>query len=116
MDKRIERAGASSIGLTLEPAYPDGYIKNGQFSPYSYQNGGDWTWFGGRIVNQLIKYDYLEEAYEQLKPLMSRVVENDDFMEWYTRDNEPRGSSGCKGSAGVLYSAICSLEEKLGVD
>ena len=114
MNRRIKRAGASSIGLALEPAYPKGFIKNPQLTePYSYQNGGDWTWFGGRMVNQLINYDLLNEAYEHLKPLLSRVVENDDFFEWYTRDNVPRGSSGFKGSAGVLYSAIISLEEKL---
>ena len=116
MEKRIERAGASSIGLSIEPIYPEGLIKNDHLTPYTYQNGGDWTWYGGRIVNQLIKYDYLEEAYEHLKPLMARVVENDDFMEWYTKDNEPRGSTGYRGCAGVLYNAISSLEEKLGID
>ena len=67
MNRRIQRAGASSIGLALEPAYPKGFIKNPQLTePYTYQNGGDWTWFGGRMVNQLIKYDLLNEAYEHL--------------------------------------------------
>lgn len=114
MNKRIKRAGASSIGLTIEPAYPKGFIKNPQLTePYTYQNGGDWTWFGGRMVIQLINYDLLNEAYKHLKPFLSRVVENDDFIEWYTLENEPRGSSGFKGSSGVLYSAINSLEDKL---
>jgi glycogen debranching enzyme len=40
-------AGAASIGLTVYPPYPAGYFKNKSMRPFSYQNGGDWTWFGG---------------------------------------------------------------------
>ncbi|MGH7973441.1 MAG: hypothetical protein ACREIC_32390, partial [Limisphaerales bacterium] len=41
----VKAAGAASIGLTLYPPYPEGFFKNPQMrSPYSYQNGGDWSW------------------------------------------------------------------------
>jgi len=114
MEKRMERVNASSIGLSIEPAYPKGFIKNPQMEiPYTYQNGGDWTWFGARMVKQLVRYAYLEEAYKHLTPLVKRVVENDDFMEWYTLDNQARGSEKFKGSAGVLYDAIIELERSL---
>ena len=53
----MKEAGAPSIGLTLYPPYPNGYFVNKIMNPeYSYQNGGDWTWFGARTIQQLIKY------------------------------------------------------------
>ncbi len=109
----VEAAGAASIGLTLYPAYPDGFFKNPSMHAYGYQNGGDWTWFGARMIHQLIRYGYVEEAYEHLKPMLERVKENDGFYEWYTVDNEARGSGTFRGSAGVLYTAIRMLEEAL---
>ena len=49
MVDNVKQSGAPSIGLTVYPPYPKGLFKNpGMSIPYSYQNGGDWTWFGGR--------------------------------------------------------------------
>jgi glycogen debranching enzyme len=107
MVRRVKLAGAGSIGLTLYPPYPKGFFENKIMNPeYSYQNGGDWTWFGGRMIQQLIKYGFVQEAYEQVQPMVERVKENDGFFEWYSRDNKPRGSGTFRGEAGVLYTAI----------
>ncbi|MCP4309888.1 MAG: hypothetical protein GY790_01375 [Bacteroidetes bacterium] len=111
MIANVEASGAGSIGLTLYPPYPDGFYKNKSMYSYGYQNGGDWTWFGGRMIQQLIQYGFIEEAYEQLQPMVKRVKENDGFYEWYTVDNEPKGSGTFRGSAGVLYRAIIMLED-----
>lgn len=114
MVKRVKKAGAPSIGLTLYPPYPEGFFENQIMNPeYSYQNGGDWTWFGGRMIQQLVRYGFLQEAYEQLLPMTERVLENDGFYEWYSINNEPRGSGTFRGSAGVLYVAIEQLERAL---
>lgn len=113
LDKMIanmQAIDAGSIGLTMYPAYPEGYFKNKGMYPYGYQNGGDWTWFGGRMIQQLVRYGFVEEAYEQLLPMTKRVVENDGFFEWYTVSNEPKGSGTFRGSAGVLYKSIELLE------
>ncbi len=107
----VEAAGAASIGLTLYPPYPAGFFLNPSMTPYGYQNGGDWTWFGGRMIQQLIRYGFVEEAYEQVKPMMERVRVNNGFYEWYTINNEPRGSGTFRGSAGVLYKAIKLFDE-----
>ncbi len=57
-------AGAASIGLTVYPPYPEGFFKNPQMrSPYSYQNGGDWCWFGGRMIQALIEQGYIADVY-----------------------------------------------------
>jgi hypothetical protein len=39
-------------GLTISPPYPAGFFKNPSMVPYGYQNGGDWCWFGGRMIQQ----------------------------------------------------------------
>ena len=109
MVDNVQRAGAGSIGLTLYPVYPAGSFKNPSMGPYSYQNGGDWSWFGGRMIRQLIRHGLVEEAYRELIPMTSRVLRHDDFREWWSRDNQPRGSKQFRGSAGVLGMAIVEL-------
>ncbi|MDR7130933.1 glycogen debranching enzyme [Algoriphagus sp. 4150] len=112
MVSRVKQAGAPSIGLTIYPPYPEGFFANKIMNPvYSYQNGGDWTWFGGRMVLELVKNGFVKEAYEQIQPMTERVVKNKGFYEWYSIDNEPRGSGTFKGSAGVLVDAIEALEQ-----
>ncbi len=111
MINNVKASGAGSIGLTMYPPYPEGYYKNKSMYPYGYQNGGDWTWFGGRMIQQLIKYGFVEEAYEQIQPMVKRVKDNDGFFEWYTVDNKPKGSGTFRGSAGVLYKAILMFDE-----
>jgi len=107
----VKACGAGSIGLTLYPPYPEASYKNPSMYPYGYQNGGDWTWFGGRMIQQLVKYGLEDEAYEHLQPMVKRVKKNDGFYEWYTVGNQPMGSGTFKGSAGVLYMAIMMLEQ-----
>ena len=104
-------AGAASIGLTVYPTYPAGFFQNKSMRPYSYQNGGDWTWFGGRMIQQLIAYGYVEQAYQESLPMFERVKRNDGFFEWYTVDNKPSGSGIFRGSAGVLGKAVQMFHE-----
>ncbi len=116
MVSRVKQARAASIGLTLYPPYPAGFFENKIMNPeYSYQNGGDWTWFGGRMIQQLVKYGFIQEAYEQMLPMTERVLKNDGFYEWYSVNNEPRGSGTFRGSAGVLYKAIEMFEKELNI-
>lgn len=111
MAENVKASGAGSIGLTLYPPYPEGFFKNEGMYPYGYQNGGDWTWFGGRMIQQIIKNGFAAEAYEHIQPMVKRVKDNDGFFEWYTVNNEPKGSGTFRGSAGVLWKAVEMLEE-----
>ena len=111
MIANVKASGAGSIGLTMYPPYPEGSFENKGMYPYGYQNGGDWTWFGGRMIQQLIKNGFVEDAYGQMQPMVKRVKDNDGFYEWYTVNNEPEGSGTFRGSAGVLYKAILMFEE-----
>lgn len=110
MRANVRDAQAGSIGLTLFPPYPQGYFKNRSMTePYSYQNGGDWCWFGGRTIQQLVRHGFVAEAYAELKPMVERAQRH-GFHEWWSRNNEPRGSGQFRGSAGVLARAIEMLE------
>lgn len=111
MIENVEKSGAPSVGLTLYPTYPEGSFQNKSMFPYNYQNGGDWTWFGGRIIKQMIRNGFYQQAYEQIIPMLNRVIRNDGFYEFYSIDNKPSGSGEFRGSAGVLYDAILLLEE-----
>lgn len=110
MIDNVKKSGAASIGLTLYPTYPEGSFKNRSMYPYGYQNGGDWTWFGGRMIQQLIKYGFHQEAYDQIQPMVKRVKDNNGFFEWYSVGNKPRGSGTFRGEAGVIYTAIMMFE------
>ena len=123
----VERSGAPSIGLTIYPPYPKGFFKNKQTTvPYTYQNGGDWTWFGGRMIQQLVANGFPLEAYEEIQPMVNRVLKNKGFYEWYAIKRfdirksgfrwygslgKPNGSSEFRGEAGVLAKAIKMLRE-----
>lgn len=109
MQENVKSANAATIGLTIYPIYPAGSFKNKGMGPYMYQNGGDWTWFGGRMVTQLAKYGFHKEAKEAIEPMLQRVLKNNGFYEWYTPGNVPQGSSSFRGEAGVLWTAINHL-------
>ena len=102
----VSRSGMATIGLTIYPVYPEGYFHLGMSRPYFYQNGGDWTWFGGRMIKQLIRYGFVKEAYEEMHPMIERVIKTGRFYEWYGKDSMPMGSKNYKGCAGVLSEAI----------
>ena len=105
MQENVAAADAQSIGLTLYPAYPSGSFANPMMGAWQYQNGGDWTWFGARWIQALVQYGLLREAYDELQPMLQRVVDNKGFHEWYKLDGTAVGSGTYRGAAGVLYTA-----------
>lgn len=111
MLENVRLSGMPSIGLTLYPAYPDGFFRGGMSKAYVYQNGGDWTWFGGRTIQQLVANDFIREAYDEVQPMLKRVIKNQGFYEWYGMGETPDGSGHFKGSAGTLSKAIEMLRE-----
>lgn len=111
MLENVRLSGMPSVGLTLYPTYPEGFFRGGMSKPYNYQNGGDWTWFGGRTIQQLIAHGYVQEAYDEIRPMIDRVIKNKGFFEWYGMGNVPSGSGHFKGSAGTLAKAIEMFNE-----
>lgn len=99
----------ATIGITVYPPYPLKLYPN--MAPYNYQNGGDWTWFGGRMIQALTQNDLPAEAYTELQPMIARVIKNKGFFEWYdVQTGQAKGSGDFRGEAGVLYDAITQLK------
>lgn len=98
----------ATIGITVYPPYPEKEFPN--MKPYVYQNAGDWTWFGGRMVQALTEHGFVKEAYAELSPMLDRALSHHGFYEWYdVQTGTPKGSGDFRGEAGVLYDAIAEL-------
>lgn len=104
-------SGSGSVGVTLYPPYPAGFFLNTYWmgAEYFYQNGGDWPWFGGRIIQQMVAHGQPQLAYQEIGPMLDRVLRDDGFFEWYTRAGEGKGSAEYRGSAGQVAKAIDML-------
>lgn len=99
----------ATIGITVYPPYPEKEFPN--MKPYVYQNAGDWTWFGGRMIQALTEHGLVKEAYTELSPMLDRALSHHGFYEWYdVQTGEPKGSGDFRGEAGVLYDAIAALK------
>ncbi|PWV55814.1 GH36-type glycosyl hydrolase domain-containing protein [Chitinophaga sp. S165] len=100
----------ATIGITVYPPYPAAEFPN--MHPYVYQNAGDWTWFGGRMIQALIANGFIKEAIDELDPIIARTIARKGFYEWYdVRTGEPKGSGDFRGEAGVLFDTITMLRE-----
>lgn len=112
MVKNKVDSGSGTVGVSLYPPYPAGFFANTEYmgSEYYYQNGGDWPWFGARIIQQMVVAGQAQTAYTELGPMLDRVLRDNGFYEWYTRDGQARGSADYRGTAGQLAKAIDMLE------
>lgn len=100
----------ATIGMTVCPPYPLSAFPN--MAPYEYQNGGDWTWFGARMIQALIENGFIKEALNELTPMITRVIVQNGFYEWYdVRTGTPKGSGNFRGEAGVLFDTITMLKK-----
>ena len=98
----------ATIGMTVYPPYPLAAFPD--VPPYTYQNGGDWTWFGARMVQALVANGSARQGYTEIGPMVDRVLKNHGFYEWYdVKSGEPKGSGDFRGEAGVLYDSIQQL-------
>ncbi|MHA4809081.1 glucosidase family protein [Flavitalea flava] len=100
----------ATIGVTVYPPYPDIVFPN--MKAYIYQNAGDWTWFGGRMIVALAENGYVKEAWEELQPIIARTIKYNGFFEWYDiKTGQPKGSGDFRGEAGVYYDVIQILRK-----
>jgi len=97
--------------------------------PYEYQNGGQWDWFGGRLVRAMFENGFSAQAREKLIEIARKNILNGGLFEWDTKAGAGRGSDDYGGSAGSLARALYEgyfgfrpgekslvLEPNLGVD
>ncbi len=111
---RQKEFGVSTISGSLLPPYPAGFFKHPALDePYEYQNGGQWDWFGGKLVLAMFESGFSREAREKLIEIARKDIANGGLYEWDAKDGQGRGSDFYSGSAGSLARAL--VEGYLGV-
>jgi len=106
-EERRRRYAVSTIAGTLLPPYRAGLFAHPVMrEPWSYQNGGQWDWFGARLVLAAFEQGDAERARRWLGALARKAASNGGLYEWHTRAGEGRGSRTYAGSAGALAAAV----------
>ncbi len=96
-----------SVSYTLLPPYPQGFFPHPLLSsPWSYQNGGEWDWIGGRLVSALYQAGFRDEAETCLQEIAVRSLEDMNIFEWSDRSGNGQGASFFSGAAGILGEAL----------
>jgi hypothetical protein len=104
---RQRRLGVSTISGSLLPPYPPGFFKHPALDEtYEYQNGGQWDWFGGRLILAMFENGFAREALASLLEVVKKDLANEGLFEWDTKDGAGRGSDFYAGSAGSLARAL----------
>lgn len=104
---RQESFGMSTIGGVLLPPYPKNFFKHPMVDdPYEYQNGGQWDWFGGRIVYSMFEQGFSRQAREKLLEIAKKDLANRGLYEWDSPAGIGQGSTFYSGSAGSLAKAL----------
>jgi mannosylglycerate hydrolase MGH1-like protein len=97
----------STLSGVLLPPYPAGFFRHPiQRESYAYQNGGQWDWFGGRLLLAAFERGQAQVARRELGRIAAQAVRNRGLFEWSTRDGQGRGSGRYAGSAGALGAAV----------
>lgn len=105
--KRQQEFEMSTISGSLLPPYPPGLFKHPAMDePYEYQNGGQWDWFGGRLIYAMFENGFSRRAKEKLIEIVRKNITNAGLYEWETQEGSGRGSDYYAGSAGSLAKAL----------
>lgn len=105
--ERQKSSKISTISGTLLPPYPANLFKHPLLDdPFEYQNGGQWDWFGGRLIYAMFENGFSRMAKEKLIEILRKNLANRGFFEWENREGAGQGSDYFCGSAGSLSKAI----------
>ncbi len=105
--ERQKSLGVSTISGTLLPPYPKNFFKHPLVDdPFEYQNGGQWDWFGGRLISAMFEQGFCSLAKEKLIEILRKNIANRGFFEWDNKEGIGLGSDYFCGSAGSLGEAV----------
>lgn len=113
--QRQEEYAVSTISSVLLPPYPDDYYCHPAVNKaWHYQNGGQWDWFGARLILAMYEAGSSDAATAALRQIAKKNVAHLGLNEWDDRAGNPQGSPWYSGSAGVLSRAL--IEGYFGID
>lgn len=114
LEKRRGKYGLRTVSFTLLPPFPENFFPHPLLRmPWSYQNGGEWDWIGGRLVSALYRAGFRGEADRYLEEILAKNLDEMNVFEWSDRAGNGRGALFYAGAAGVLGEAI--LAGRLGL-
>jgi hypothetical protein len=112
---RSRALGFSSTAAVLLPPYPTGLFTHPILrEAYTYQNGGQWDWWSGRLQLAMFQRGHSEAAIGELRAASRRIVDSGGLYEWYTADDRGQGSESYAGNVGSLAAAV--FEGLFGID
>lgn len=104
---RQESFNISTLSASLLPPYPKNTFKHPMVDdPYEYQNGGQWDWFGGKLVYVMFEKGFSRLARAKLEEILEKNWANRGFFEWDTQEGVGQGGGYFCGSAGSLSKAV----------
>ncbi|MDD8012561.1 MAG: hypothetical protein PHX05_03690 [Acidobacteriota bacterium] len=107
LEKRLGEYGLRTVSFTLLPPFPENFFPHPLLRiPWSYQNGGEWDWIGGRLVSALYQAGFRKEADKYLQEIAAKNLADMNIFEWSDKTGNGQGASFYAGAAGVLGEAI----------
>lgn len=107
--------GMPTISGVLLPPFPAGTFRHPMLrQPFEYQNGGQWDWWGGRLLLAAFERGHAEMARAELARIADQIDRMGGLYEWSTPAGQGRGSAAYAGAGGVLGGAI--LRGLYGID
>ena len=110
LEKARLAAGAGKPGLTLFPAYPNGFFDYPQMTAGNYQNGAVWDWWGGMQISAQFWNGQSALARGHLALVAADWArEPGEVYEWQEiTSRRNRGSPAYAGAASTMTEAIVS--------
>jgi hypothetical protein len=107
LEERRRQYQLRTVSFTLLPPYPQDFFPHPLLkSPWSYQNGGEWDWIGGRLVSALYQAGFRAEAEKYLQEIAAKNLAEMNIFEWSDQGGNGQGALFYTGAAGVLGEAI----------
>jgi hypothetical protein len=107
LERRRGEYGLRTVSFTLLPPFPENFFPHPLLrSPWSYQNGGEWDWIGGRLVSALYRAGFRREADRYLEEIAEKNLAEMNIFEWSDKAGNGRGALFYAGAAGVIGEAI----------
>jgi hypothetical protein len=107
LEQRRGEYGLRTVSFTLLPPFPENFFPHPLLRiPWSYQNGGEWDWIGGRLVSALYQAGFRAEAEGYLKEIAEKNLAEMNVFEWSDRGGNGQGALFYAGAAGVLGETI----------
>ena len=109
LETKRRELGLRTVSFTLLPPFPENFFPHPALRhPWSYQNGGEWDWIGGRLVAALYQAGFRREAEKYLQEIVAKNLAEMNIFEWSDKVGNGQGASFYAGAAGVLGEAILS--------